>query len=392
MPKLPNIYPMPNGKFRASISCGFDKATGKRIRFFNSNFTSQKQALEWQRKMQSDYGNGGISIQGTITFEKFMNEYFIPDYKGSVSKKTFETAQSKLKRLERFNNYQLKDISAPIVKQWQNSMINENLSKNYIRTVFQLFTQVLDLGNRLGMIPKNVARDVGNLSKEKPKVDFWTVEEFGLFIGTFDKDNIYDLLYFTSFWFFFMIGIRLSEFQALQWSDVDWENGLIFVNKSMYYKNKKEWYLQDTKTSSSVRVISLDVDTVEHLKYWKSIQDKVCQDEKYIFTIEGYPLHKSTLSRQLKRHSSFVGVKSIRIHDLRHSHASLMLSLGMNDLEMQNRLGHADVATAMSTYARLRPNALKDLGKRLSGSVAVSSDRVYTSKFNGNQYVKNKKI
>ncbi|MEO5299061.1 tyrosine-type recombinase/integrase [Enterococcus cecorum] len=228
MPKLPNIYPMPNGKFRASISCGFDKATGKRIRFFNSNFTSQKQALEWKRKMQSDYGNGGISIQGTITFEKFMNEYFIPDYKGSVSKKTFETAQSKLKRLERFNNYQLKDISAPIVNQWQNSTINENLSKNYIRIVFQLFTQVLDLGNRLGMIPKNVARDVGNLSKEKPKVDFWTVEEFGLFIGTFDKDNIYDLLYFTSFWFFFMIGIRLSEFQALQWSDVDWENGLIF--------------------------------------------------------------------------------------------------------------------------------------------------------------------
>ena len=153
----------------------------------------------------------------------------------------------------------------------------------------------------------------------------------------------------------------------------------------MYYKNQKEWYITDTKSISGIRLLYLDDDTLENLKYWKKAQSQMGEC-RFVFSLADSPLVKSTLKRVLQVHSEYVGIKAIRIHDLRHSHASFMLSLGMNDLEMQNRLGHADIKTTLGTYSHLRPNAMKEVAKRMTGQVKVSQTNVRESKFNGNQH------
>ena len=388
MPKIPSIYPMSNGTYRATVSLGFDVQTGKRIQKFKNGFKTQKEAQEWRLCMLADFGKGSITVNSTMTFKKFLDDYFIPDYKSQVRKRTFDMTQSKFKRLSYFENMKLSDIQAPHVKQWQNSMFIEGLSNNYIRSVHQILQQVFDLAVKLGMLSNNVAKTVGNVKKDRPKVDFWTVEEFQLFISTFDKSNIYELLYFTTFWFFFMTGVRTSELQAIEWSKIDFEKGTVLINCSMYYKSQKEWYLTDTKSISGVRLLYLDDDTLEYLKYWKKAQSQIGEC-KFVFSIADSPLVKSTLKRVLKSHSDYAKIKSIRIHDLRHSHASFMLSLGMNDLEMQNRLGHADIKTTLGTYSHLRPNAMKDVATRMTGKIAVSDNNIRKSKFNGNQHTKN---
>ena len=388
MPKISSIYPMSNGTYRATVSLGFDVQTGKRIQKFKNGFKTQKEAQEWRLCMLADFGKGSITVNSTMTFKKFLDDYFIPDYKSQVRKRTFDMTQSKFKRLSFFENMKLSDIQAPHVKQWQNSMFIEGLSNNYIRSVHQILQQVFDLAVKLGMLSSNVAKTVGNVKKDRPKVDFWTVEEFQLFISTFDKSNIYELLYFTTFWFFFMTGVRTSELQAIEWSKIDFEKGTALINCSMYYKSQKEWYLTDTKSISGVRLLYLDDDTLEHLKYWKKAQSQIGEC-KFVFSIADSPLVKSTLKRVLKSHSDYAKIKSIRIHDLRHSHASFMLSLGMNDLEMQNRLGHADIKTTLGTYSHLRPNAMKEVATRMTGKVVVSDNIVRKSKFNGNQNTKN---
>lgn len=338
--------------------------------------------------MLADFGKGSITVNSTMTFKKFLDDYFIPDYKSQVRKRTFDMTQSKFKRLSFFENMKLSDIQAPHVNKWQNAMFIEGLSNNYIRSVHQMLQQIFDLAVKLGMLSNNVAKTVGNVKKDRPKVDFWTVEEFQLFISTFDKSNIYELLYFTTFWFFFMTGVRTSELQAIEWSKIDFEKGTALINCSMYYKSQKEWYLTDTKSISGVRLLYLDDDTLEHLKYWKKAQSQIGEC-KFVFSIADSPLVKSTLKRVLKSHSDYAKIKSIRIHDLRHSHASFMLSLGMNDLEMQNRLGHADIKTTLGTYSHLRPNAMKEVATRMTGKVVVSDNIVRKSKFNGNQNTKN---
>ena len=387
MPKLPNIYPLQNGTYRASVSLGFDSQTGKRIRKFKTGFKTQREAQLWQLQIQADFGKGAISTNSTMTFKKFLDDYFIPDYKSQVRKRTFDMSQSKFKRLSYFENMKLSDILPPHVKQWQNSMFIEGLSNNYIRSVHQILQQVFDLAVKLGMLSNNVAKTVGNVKKDRPKVDFWTVEEFQLFISTFDKSNIYELLYFTTFWFFFMTGVRTSELQAIEWSKIDFEKGTVLIDCSMYYKSQKEWYLTDTKSISGVRLLYLDDDTLEHLKFWKNAQSQIGEC-KFVFSIADCPLVKSTLKRVLKSHSDYAKIKSIRIHDLRHSHASFMLSLGVNDLEMQNRLGHADIKTTLGTYSHLRPNAMKEVATRMTGKVVVSDNNIRKSKFNGNQHTK----
>lgn len=389
MPKVPNVYPMENGTFRASVSLGFDPQTGKRIRKFKNGFKTQKEAQLWQAKMLNDFGKGALSQNSTMTFHKFLTDFFIPDYQSKVRERTFDMAKSKIKRLSYWDNFKLSDISAPRVKQWQNSLFEENLSNNYIRSIFQVFKQVLDLAVQLGMLTQNVAKMVGNVKKEKPKNDHWTKEEFEKFISTFDrKNNIYDLLYFTTFWFFYMTGVRIGELQALTWHDIDWVNQSVIVNKSMYYKNKNNWEITEPKTSNSIRLLYLDNDTLQILKDWKFVQKQI-GDIDFIFSVNNLPVIKSTLKRVISRHSLLAGVKKIRVHDLRHSDASLMLELGMNVLEIQKRLGHADIQTTLGTYSHLRPTAMKNVANRLSGQIKISDSFIRENKFHGNQHTIN---
>ena len=385
MPKVANIYPMSNGTYRASVSLGFDPITGKRIQKFKNGFKTQKEAQEWRMRMLADFGKRAISSNSSMTFQKFLEDYFISDYKSKVRQRTFDMSQSKFRRLSRFHNMKLSDIKAPHVKQWQNALFNEGLSNNYIRSVHQILQQVFDLAVRLGMLPNNVAKIVGNVKKEKPKGDFWTIEEFQKFISTFDKSDLYSLMYFSTFWFFFMTGVRTSELQGIEWNKIDWEYGTVLIDKSVYYKSQKEWYLTEPKTQSSIRLIYLDYDTLNILKEWRKAQSQI-GNFRFVFTVSDSPLIKSTLKRVLQRHSDYAGVKSIRIHDLRHSHASFMLYLGMNDLEMQNRLGHADIKTTLGTYSHLRPTAMKGVAERMTGIIQLSKDNVYKSQFNGNQH------
>ncbi|WP_261379781.1 tyrosine-type recombinase/integrase [Streptococcus sp. sy010] len=166
------------------------------------------------------------------------------------------------------------------------------------------------------MLSSNVAKQVGNVRKNRPKVDFWTVKEFQKFIGTFDKSNIYNLLYFTTFCFFFMTGVRTSELQAIEWSKVNWNTGSVLIDCSMYYKNQKEWYITDTKLISGTRLIYLDDDTLKYLKDWQEIQAEI-GNHRFVFSLADSPLVKPTLKRVLQIHSDYAGIKSIRIHDLR---------------------------------------------------------------------------
>ena len=107
-----------------------------------------------------------------------------------------------------------------------------------------------------------------------------------------------------------MTGVRTSELQAIEWSKIDFDSGTVLIDCSMYYKNQKEWYITDTKSISGTRLLYLDDDTLEHLKYWKQAQAQIGEC-RFVFSLADSPLVKSTLKRVLQIHSEFVGIKSI---------------------------------------------------------------------------------
>ena len=123
-------------------------------------------------------------------------------------------------------------------------------------------------------------------------------------------------------------------------------------------------------------VDDLDFDNLEFEEEAIEIEEKKDDKKKlgkisFVFSYNCLPVTKTMLANSMKKHGEMAEIKSIRIHDLRHSHASLLLSLGMNDLELKNRLGHADIQTTLGVYSHLRPSAMKEVADKLEGVLSL---------------------
>lgn len=369
MPKIPHVYfDKASNSYYAVASLGFDEITGKRMQKKKRGFKTQTEAKKWYDEFIAEHSRKAIVHGASLTVEMFLENYFIPDYKNRVSDRTFMTFSSKLKRLRYFSKMKIIDIQPIHIKKWHTSILEEGLSNNYLKDLHQSMKEIFDMAMTLGIVSENPVRKAGNVSRTKRKVDFWTKEEFEAFIKTFEKKDILEHLKFITCLFLFMTGLRISELQALEWTDIDFENKCFKVYKSMFYQNKNNWQINPTKTFSSNRLIYLDNMTIEALREWREHQKKLGKID-FIFSYNCMPITKTMLNKAILVHSKKAGVKSIRIHDLRHSHASLLLSLGMNDLELKNRLGHASIQTTLGVYSHLRPTAMKEVADRLEGQI-----------------------
>ena len=218
----------------------------------------------------------------------------------------------------------------------------------------------------LGLTKENPSKIVGNVKKQKVKVDFWTKDEFEKVIALIYKEDYYQHFIFISLVFLFMTGMRIGEATAIQWSDVDFESGILKIEKNLYYKNLENYRFVETKTKASERHIVLGTDTLALLQEWKERQQAVIKT-KFVMNYNGHSTQKNTISHAITRYAKLAGVHRIRKHALRHSHASLLISMGENPLIIKERLGHEEIETTLGTYGHLYPNSNFDVAHKLKG-------------------------
>ncbi|GAD45553.1 hypothetical protein ANG6_0048 [Streptococcus anginosus T5] len=365
MPKIPHVYQdKKSGLWYFVASLGYDEH-GKRIQHWGRGFKTQIEAKKGYESYINDFSDSAVKKNSTMSYKEFYETYFKPDYKQSVKPQTFESRLSSMEiHLKYFFNRKLKDISAPMVKKWQNDL-SSKYSSGYVRAIHGLFQKSLDLAIKLGLIQKNIAKQVGNVKKVRKKVDFWTKEEAEKVFSTFDLNDYYDRFAFTLIYTLFMTGIRIGEAQALNWEDINFKEKTLDISKNMYYKTSKEFYITEPKTLASNRQIALDDTTIKYLMEWKEIQKKNI-DTDLVFSYNGLPTNKSTTSHIITRHAKLAGVHRIKTHALRHSHASLLISLGENALVIRDRLGHEDIKTTLGTYGHLYPNMNREVVDKLN--------------------------
>lgn len=175
-------------------------------------------------------------------------------------------------------------------------------------------------------------------------MDFWTVSEFQQFIK-----SVTDITAKTIFYLFFFSGIREGELLALTLNDFDFENDTVSINKS-YARLEGKDIIQEPKTPKSKRKVSLPKPIMEMiLDYSKQLYE-------YKPTERLFNVTKYYLKHQMEKYCKLSGVKKIRIHDLRHSYASMLIAENVSPIEIQERLGHEDVQTTLNTYSHLYPN------------------------------------
>ncbi len=238
----------------------------------------------------------------------------------------------------------------------------------------------------LGITERNPSRMVGNVRGQKPLVDFWTLDEFEKVISKLYKGDYYEHYLFISLLFLFMSGMRLGEASALLWSDIDFTTGLCSITKTLYYHNQSDYKFTKPKTRAAIRSIYLDEDTLSELAAWRKVQRVVIPDCEFVLSYNGLPTTKTRLPRAMKKLADLAGVHRVRVHDLRHSHASLLINMGESPLLLKERLGHEKIQTTLGTYGHLYPNTNQAVAKKLTGILNYSEPKTSIANYTSNQH------
>ena len=192
---------------------------------------------------------------------------------------------------------------------------------------------------------------------------FWTKAEFNKFIECVrDKPQSY-----TAFYVLYWTGMRIGELMALTMEDIDLQENTIRVNKS-YQRLKEQDIITEPKTPKSNRIISIPELLNNCLEDYLGRLYGLEENERI------FPFTKSFLTHEMIRGCALSGVKKIRLHDLRHSHASLLVELGLSPAAIAERLGHEKIETTLNTYSHLYPNKQMELAQRLNEEMKGSDN------------------
>lgn len=285
---------------------------------------------------------------------KFKKAY--KKYLEYVSLKQKPTSILNLKRkfsthiLPFFENKNIKRINTKDYLNWQLYINNKNLKYCTKKNLHYLMTGFYDYLQLFHSIKKDIPEMVGNFKKdlhlEENKHQVWTIEEYNKFISVVDNQ-----IYHALFNFLFFTGCRKGEALALQFQD--FTNDEIFINKSISKDliNGKR-FISTPKTEKSIRKIRIDNYLIEELNnlriHYKSLYGAF-NEKLYIFGGKE-PLSCTTLGRYKNYYCDKANVKRIRIHDFRHSHASILFENHINTNTISKRLGHASTKTTLDTY------------------------------------------
>lgn len=337
---------------------------GKRRKSTKRGFATKREAEEWLRNFlitqKADFD---------MKFENFWKMYYA-DMETRLREHTMRTKKYivELKILPYFGNKRVNDITAADIRQWQNELIKIGYSPTYLKTINNQLSAIFNYAVRYYDLKSNPCAKAGSMGKSKAEeMDFWTGEEFRRFIDSVMNKRLSYMAFMTLYW----TGMRLGELLALNPKDVDLEKRTISITKSYQRLGKKD-VITPPKTPKSKRVITIPEFLAADIKdYMDSLYD--LQENDRLF-----PITKYYLEHEMQRGIKESGVKRIRVHDLRHFHASMLIELGFSPLEIANRLGHEKVETTLNTYAHLYPNKQTKLAERL--------DREYNGKRAGENF------
>lgn len=372
--------------FRANL--GTDPSTGKRVQRYRSGFKTKREAREaYARVVLLSTPDRMEEGRRRVRFGKFIEETYLPWYRTQVKPSTFKNREVTIRKHFAYFYERYTDAIDPIdVQNWQLILTGGGYSPNYVRVVQTMLSTAFDRAVILGIAEKNPSRMVGNVRGKKPDVSFWTLEEFERVLSMLYKGDYYEHYLYICLLLLFMSGMRLGEASALSWDDIDLGTGLCSITKTLDYRNMDEWYLTEPKTRAAKRSIYLDADTVRELSEWKRSQQAVLGECGFVLSYNGVPTTKTRLPRALEKLALLAGVHRIRVHDLRHSHASLLIHMGESPLLLKERLGHEKIQTTLGTYGHLYPNTNLEVAKKLTGILHVAQRTESAANYTSNQH------
>ena len=345
---------------------------GNRKRKQKRGFRTKGEAKEWERDFLQQQTQ---SVD--IEFGNFLELYY-KDMEVRLRENTMYTKRYiiDLKIKPYFEHKVLSEITVADIRNWQNELLKQNYSETYLKTINCQLGAIFNYAVRYYNLKDNPCRKAGSIGKSKgePK-DFWMQDEFEAFLETVDDKPEAKM----AFQFLYWTGMRIGELLALTYNDINLEEKTVSINKS-YQRLKGKDVITRPKTSKSIRVITLPDFLVEEFQEYCSHLYGIMKHERLFRFTKSYMEHCMVNGIEKS------GVKRIRLHDLRHSHASMLLDMGVAPLEIAERLGHEKIQTTLGTYGHLYPNTNVEVAKKLTGVLTYTPATTSVADYTSNQH------
>jgi integrase len=253
-------------------------------------------------------------------------------------------------------------------------LCGEHQTKGHYRTaqyIYNTLNKSLNVAVKQGILVRNPCDGVEAPKVPKREMQTLSQSDMHIFLEYARKTQYYTLFYTDLF-----TGMRRSELLALKWSDVDLILCQISVNRTMHvmrygtYKGKTVF--KQPKTAKSRRMIALSPSNAIVLREHREAQDKLRQqlglsvttDDDFVFCrYDGKPYQPCNITHAWGKVARLTGLKGIRLHDARHTHATILLKQGVHPKIVQERLGHANISTTLDTYSHVSPGMQKAAAK-----------------------------
>ena len=362
--------------YRANVYLGVDKVTGKDVKTSITGRTKKEVKQKTKEAEIAFLQNGSTRFQASnITTYKELASLWWESYKHTVKPNTQLNVRRLLDNhiLPLFGSYKLDKLTTPLIQNVVNKLADKTNKGEegaflYYDSLHALNKRILQYGVVMQAIPFNPAREVilpRNTQKAKrEKIKHFDNHELKKFLDYLDSLNLNKFRYYyenTLYKFLLATGCRINEALALSWSDIDLDNAVVHITKTLNYKQETN----SPKSKSSLRDIDIDQATVSMLKQYRLRQTKeawkIGKSESIVFSdfIHEFPNNR-TLQTRLRTHFKRAKVTNIGFHGFRHTHASLLLNSGIPYKELQHRLGHSTLSMTMDIYSHLsKENAKK---------------------------------
>ena len=351
------------------VDAGYHAETGARRQVLRQGFPTRKAAQEALSDLIGANTRGSVVTRSTISVKDYLADWLVT-VKSKLRPSTHHSYAMAVDRINaHLGRYQLQTLTPMQIERFYTQQLASGgrdgraLAPKTVRNTHVVLRKALADAERLGLVPRNAAAAARPPTPTKRDLVTWSTDDVRVFLAAIEGDRLemgYRLLAAT--------GMRRGEVLGLRWGDVDFQLGQLAVAHTITTAGRAV-VMGPPKTPRGRRNVYVDQRTLaalrEHRKRqseqrlaagpaWDTSLDLVVRDEL------GQPIHPDTFSREFDQLVRKLDVPRIRLHDLRHTHATLALKAGVHPKVVSERLGHSTVGVTLDLYSHVVPALARD--------------------------------
>lgn len=343
--------------YQLTIECGYDPVTGKRERHYKTLSNCTKKYAEAElRKLLYEHEHGHTVKSSATKLASWLAEW-LDSYDVTKLEQTTRDGYEQSVRNHinpHLGRLTLDKITTKDIQSFVSKLSQRNLSPKTIRNTFTILRSALESAVVMQILSRNPCQGVKLPTATRYEAKVYSTDTVIDVLNLAKDKNIYPVFILGA-----LLGLRRGELAALTWGDIDFDTGIITVDKNRVHTSKGVISKQP-KSSAGTRTICAGTTVISLLQELKETIDDTNStniDNRFIVCkADGAPYHPDSITQMWKRFIARYDIEQIRLHDLRHTNATNYLASGASSKVVQKHLGHADIRTTLNTYAHVLPS------------------------------------